>query len=103
VITFIKFSYDVSADVKMSWEEVNRLFALAEQHYDGRCRMQAQLGGILHSMVKYFTPGEDLTVRLLTAQVDLLCKIAERDPELLFMLKAIFFGMDAEYRKVNPG
>jgi hypothetical protein len=104
--------YKPSVDVTFTWAEVSRMISLSESHYDGVCR-QLSVDGKLNGMRNRFycsysggmaTWSLNATIeeRLTATEADLLSKVCERDPVMLYKLQQVFNVLNDKWNEMNP-
>jgi len=83
-----EFIVDIFVEVEISKEEVDHLIICSKAHYDGVCRAQNEIGGMLYGMktrLHYdLSPNAPklITTRLRCKDIDLLLKITEMEQPL---------------------
>ena len=104
--------YKPSADVTLTWGEVSRMISLSEAHYDGVCR-QLSNDGMLNGMRNRFyasysggmatwSLNATIEVRLTATDADLLSKVCERDPVMLYKMQQVFRALNDKWNEMNP-
>lgn len=104
--------YRPSVDVTFTWEEVATMIDLSERHYDYVCR-QLSVDGTLNGMRNRFYAQYDggiatwpatatIEVRLTSTDADLLSKVCERDPAMLYKMAQVFHALNDKWNEMNP-
>ena len=100
----IKFWYQPQADVEFTWTEVEALILYSERHYDPTCQQLSQPGGVLNGMRNMFEfqgKGATIVYRLNADEAQLLAKVSECDPSLLYKTANIVNEHNKAWRGIN--
>jgi len=100
----VKMWYQPQADVEVTWTEVESLMLLSERHYDVKCRELGQQGGALYGMRNMFeTQGKGAVVvyRLDMDKAQLVAKVSEADPALLYKFAGLVKQLNDGWRGIN--
>jgi hypothetical protein len=114
-VRFKEFSYEVQAEVELTFDEADALCELARSHYDGTCKAAGKEGGFIYGWrnqtdVSWRTEDDEdepVVVRMSARQIDLCCKILEMAVYLKASyphydtLKALQKSLPALFHKVN--
>ncbi len=104
----VGFSYDISAELLFTADEVRNMLKCSSEHYDGVCRQAGECGGFLWGLKTRFIEFEDdenvSTARLVFREVDTLCKILEgpgADVELAWKLNQVLKEINEEFSRIS--
>lgn len=105
-----EFSYEVSAEVLFTPEEVRNMMKCSAEHYDYKCKAAGVVGGFVYGLNNRFVVfleedgARDTPANLTHREVDLLCKILEghsADQSLYWDMKRLMLSLNKESVRLN--